>query len=75
MRSGFSTRLGSDAGSPLNGAKSGRRYTVVEQERRPRISVGHPCRTLEPEVPLAVREVVEERIGSRHLQMVIRDQT
>jgi hypothetical protein len=72
----ISTKPGSDAGSPLNGAKSGGVDTppVMEQERRLRVGVGHPRGSFEPEVPLAVREVEEQRIGSRHLQMVIRDQ-
>jgi hypothetical protein len=47
---------------------------VVEQERRLRVGVGHPRCSFKPEVPLAVGEVEEQCVGSRHLQVVFRDQ-
>ena len=68
MRSGLSTRSGSEAGSALNGAKSGASTEPQWYSSNGvcGVGVGHLDRAVEPEVPLAVGEVEHHGVGGGH---------
>ena len=76
MRSGLSTRSWQEAGSALNGGKSGASTQPqwCSSSGVSWVGVGHLDGAVEPEVPLAVGEVEQHRIRGGHLQVVVGDE-